>query len=237
MASTRTLLAWGLLCGVLGYATDALAGPHFVPNSQEFWDSSENWTTEYGPAYRDTVEQFSDMVPCTGDYALCFTSGPEPLPCKLTKDGRFANCTCTAQTGLNFVLITAILNYQVYQDTVARCSSPAGGGCLVPDTAPVCAAIKEGKLIPGADVISTFGPDAQAAIGDALTNGPIITCSRGPYAACMTAPCKTKKKGGNPECSCPVFWGTFQLTTPGAQCTLGDDLIPSSSFSPRLLNP
>ncbi len=32
------MLAWGSLCGLLGVSTDALAGPHFVPNSQEFWD-------------------------------------------------------------------------------------------------------------------------------------------------------------------------------------------------------
>lgn len=229
------MLAWGLLCGVLGFSADALAGPHFVPNSQEFWDNSENWTTEYGPAYRDTVENLSNMVPCTGDYALCFTSGPEPLPCKLTKDGRFANCTCTAQTGINYVLITAILNYQVYLDTVNFCGLD-GSGCALPDTAPVCKAIRDRKLIPGADLISTFSPDSRTAIGDALATGPPTKCPKGPYAGCMTAPCKTKK-GGDPECSCPVFWGAFQLTQTGVSCDLGDDLVWSSSFSPLLLLP
>jgi hypothetical protein len=230
------MLAWGLLCGVLGFSTDALAGPHFVPNSQEFWDNSENWTTEYGPAYRDTVESPTNMVPCTSDYALCFTSGPEPLPCTLKKDGRFAKCTCTAQTGLNFVLISAILNYQVYLDTVQVCGLDGSGCALDPDKAPVCKAIKDRKLIPGADLISTFSPSSQTAIGDALTTGPGTVCPKGPYAACMTAPCKAKK-GKNPECSCPVFWGSFQLTPTDAQCDLGDDLVWSSSFSPRLISP
>jgi hypothetical protein len=40
--------------------------PHFVPNSQEFWDFSKNWTTYYGPAYRDTVLERSEFLPCTG---------------------------------------------------------------------------------------------------------------------------------------------------------------------------
>ena len=122
-----SVLIAALLCGALGFSTNALSAPHFVPNDQEFWDNSENWTTEYGPAYRDTVEKLENMVPCTGQFALCFTSGPEPLPCEITKDGRFANCTCTAQSGLNFVLITAILNYQVYQDTVAVCGADGSG--------------------------------------------------------------------------------------------------------------
>ena len=229
------MLACGVLCGVLGFSTEALSGPPFVPNSQQFWDFSKNWTTEYGPAYRDTVERRENMVPCTGDYALCFISGPPPLPCELAKNGRFANCTCMAQTGLNFVLITAILNYQVYLDTVAVCGSDGSLCSGRPDMAPVCQAIKEGKLIPGADLISTFSSDAQTAIANAIVNGPLTACE-GPYAACMTASC-TMKKGGNPECSCPVFWGAFQLTQSGAQCDLNGDLVWSSSFSPILLKP
>jgi hypothetical protein len=46
------------------------------------------------------------MVPSTGDYASCSASGPEPLPFELTKDGRFAACTCLAQTELDFMLIS-----------------------------------------------------------------------------------------------------------------------------------
>src|SRR5271155_5146492 len=44
---------------------------HFVPNSQEFWDSSKNWPTNFGPAYRDTVTALSNFLPCTGKFALC----------------------------------------------------------------------------------------------------------------------------------------------------------------------
>ena len=137
------------LVSTRAYGDPSANGPHhgkhthFVPNSQAFWDFSKNWTTNYGPAYRDTDLAPSNFVPCIGQYALCFESGPEPLPCKLSSDGRFANCKCVVKTGLNFVLITSILNENVYQETVAQCGAD-GAGCTV-DTvgtnpAPVCKA-------------------------------------------------------------------------------------------------
>jgi hypothetical protein len=239
MKSTRArILVCGLLCGVLAFATDALAWEfpffpfvHFVPNSQAFWDYSKNWTTNFGPAYRDTVEDPKNMVPCTGRYALCFHSGPEPFPCRLTPGGRFANCKCTIEEGPNFVLITAILNYQVYLDTIAVCGADGSYCTGQPDKAPVCQAIKERKLIPGAQIISTFSTDVQADISAVLDGSMAPTvCSKGPYAGCMTAPCK-KTLSGDAECSCPVFWGPFQLTGEGAQCTLPFPLVPSASYS------
>src|SRR5664279_2073297 len=66
----------------------------FVPDSQLFWDDSKNWTTNYGPAYRDTMIVPTQMLACTGQFALCFHSGPEPLPCTLSPDGRSADCKC-----------------------------------------------------------------------------------------------------------------------------------------------
>jgi hypothetical protein len=138
------MLVGGLLCGVLGFSPEAMGLDfgffpliHFVPNSQTFWDNSKNWTTNFGPAYRDTVEKPENMVPCTGRYALCFHSGAEPFPCRLTPDGRFANCKCTIEEGLNFVLISAILNYQVYLDTIAVCGTDGSQCADVPDKAPV----------------------------------------------------------------------------------------------------
>ena len=147
-----------LVCSVLAFSTEALGLDsdffprrfHFVPNSQAFWDNSKNCTTIWGPAYRDTVERPENMVPCTGRYALCFHSGPEPLPCRLNVDGRFANCTCPIKDELNFVLISAILNYRVYLDTIAVCGID-GSNCSLPDSAPVCQAIRDGRLIPGAE--------------------------------------------------------------------------------------
>jgi len=138
--------------------------------------------------------------------------------------------------GLNFVLITAILNYQVYLETVAVCGSDGSKCFLHPDKAPVCQAIREGKFIGGASVISTFSPSFQSDISALLSDvepGPVTVCPKGPYAGCMTAPCKIKD--GFAQCSCPVFWGSFQLLQSHARCDLEDDLVWSSSFSPRLL--
>lgn len=237
-----------LLGGIFGSGSGAIGSdqfdshfrsrpPHFVPNSQRFWDNSKNWTTNFGPAYRDTVEKVENLVPCTGTYALCFHSGSEPLPCEIDRSGRFADCTCTVQREINFVLISAILNYKVYLDTIAKCGVD-GSGCTKPDEAPVCEAIRKRKLIRGADVISTFSgklrsqfEDLPASGSDAATEPTI--CPKGPYAGCMTAPCE-RTSSDEAVCTCPVFYGPFQLTGEGVECTLDDGLVNSASYSPAL---
>jgi len=78
-----TLVTCGILWAVTT-ASQAAAGPprgpsHFVPNSQAFWDFSQNWTTNYGPAYRDTVLAPSNFLACTGQLPCAFT--PDPSPC------------------------------------------------------------------------------------------------------------------------------------------------------------
>lgn len=242
-AMRASMLVGGLLWGILAFSTEAMGLDfgffpliHFVPNSQTFWDNSKNWTTNFGPAYRDTVERPENMVPCTGRYALCFHSGAEPFPCRLTPDGRFANCKCTIEEGLNFVLISAILNYQVYLDTIAVCGTDGSLCAGVPDKAPVCRAIRDRKLIPGAQLISTFSADVQAdikAMLDGSIGSDVTVCPKAPYAGCMTAPCR-KTWSGDAECSCPVFWGPYQLTGAGAQCTLPPPLVPSAGYVPEL---
>ena len=234
------ILAALVVLGAAGMTGVAAGNPfHFVPNSFEFWDFSKNWTTNYGPAYRDTVEDVTtNFLPCTGQFALCFHSGAEPLPCRMTNDGRFANCTCTVQNGTNYVLITAILNHAVYRETVRSCGTD-GRFCKGTDTAPVCQRLDTGHgffLIPGAQVISTFDTSTTTAMKDADAAGPsganVQNCE-GPFAGCMTAGCRLTKDG-EAECTCPVFWGRFQLVPKGAQCDLGPDLVPSASYNPKL---
>ena len=179
------------------------------------------------------MEDSSNFLECTGQFALCFHSGAKPLPCKMSKDGRFADCTCTVQEGTNFVLITAILNYDTYLKT-ARVCFPDGSNCAAPDQAPVCNLLKKGRLIPGAEVISTYDPSVTTTIKDAMEDRPsLVKHCDGPFAGCMTAPCKFTKNG-QAECSCPVFWGKFQLFGPNQRCELGGDLIPSGSYHPGL---
>ena len=207
----------------------------FVPDNQLFWDNSKNWTTNYGPAYRDTVlDPKVQFLACSPQFALCFHSGPDPYPCHLAPDGRSANCLCTVQTAKSYVLQGAILNYPVYLATLAKCK-PDNSGCQNTDDAPVCKLLNNGELIPGADVISTFDTESREQILKALATAGknFTTCDKGAYAGCMTAPCRNNGDG-TANCKCPVFYGPFQLTGKNAQCSLGGDLINSASYNPAL---
>ncbi len=206
----------------------------FVPDSQSFWDNSLNWTTNYGPAYRGTVEVPSQMLGCSTQFALCFHSGAEPYPCTLSADGQSANCLCTVATTTNYTLINAILNYQVYQSTVQACGLD-GSGCPNVGQAPVCGYLQGGTLMPGADVISTYDPEARLDILKAFgsANPPFTACPKAPYAECMTAPCLINSDG-TANCKCPVFYGKYQLVGKNAQCSLGSGLVPSASYLPIL---
>jgi len=107
----------------------------------------------------DIVERPWNFLPCEGGpIALCYYSGPEPETCTLTEDGRFATCQCfeISDARRYFVDIHAILNYWVYLKTVKTCGKQ-GLKCFGKvNKAPVCTAINEGKLLPGADLISAF---------------------------------------------------------------------------------
>lgn len=229
VVSTGCLANAALAQGVILY------GPQFVPNLQSFWDSSKNWTTNLGPAYRDTVEEPSQMLACSNQFALCFHSGAEPYPCTLSLDGRSANCQCTVADELNYTLVNAILNYPIYLATVRACGAD-GSNCPDTGSAPVCKFLDHGALIPGANVISTFDPGTVEEITEAIKAGPsaATTCPKAPYAACMTAPCQLNKGGATASCKCPVFYGKYQLVGPGAQCSLGGNLVPSASYVPEL---
>ena len=134
----------------------------------------------------------------------------------------------------NYTLSTAILNYPVYLSTFNTCGQ-YGASCLKTNQAPVCKLLQGGALIPGADVISTYDPDANTAIAKALNKqSPLTTCPKAPFAGCMTAPCTMNSDGSTATCKCPVFNGRFMLQGAGAQCSLGGDLIPSASYIPLL---
>ena len=215
-----------------GYPLDWVQ--QFVPNSRDFWDNSYNWTSNYGPAYRGTVETPTQFLGCSTQFALCFHSGPEPYPCTLSADGQTANCLCTVATATNYTLIDGILNYDIYQQTVAACGSN-GSGCPNVGQAPVCSYLQGGTLMPGADVISTYDSQSKKEIVKALASGaPVYTeCVKQPYAECMTAPCLLNNDG-TANCKCPVFYGNFQLTGTNNQCAPGPGLVPSASYLPAL---
>ncbi len=205
---------------------------HFLPNSHAFWSKPENWTTEYGPAYANILLAPSNFVPCRGGpYALCYysgpNSGPQDLSCTLTPDGEYANCLCyDIPYGVYFVDINAILNYSVYQDTIAQCGSD-GSKCAAVNSAPVCQSVNQGNLIPGAKMFSTFSFDCISTNGIGQTN-----CTTAPYAGCMTAPCSATNQPGIVQCSCPTFNGPYQVGQNDQACTLADGLTWSAAYAP-----
>jgi hypothetical protein len=205
---------------------------HFVPNSHAFWSDPANWTTDYGPAYANILLTGSNFLPCRGGpFSLCYysgpNSGPEDLSCTLTPDGLYANCKCfDIPYGVFFVDINGILNHSIYEKTIAQCGID-GSLCGTLNSAPVCQAINQGKLIPGTSLYSTFSFDCVPTNGIGQTN-----CSQAPYVGCMTAPCFKTGQSGIDRCSCPVFDGPYQVGQNNQECTLGGDLVWSAAYAP-----
>ena len=205
---------------------------HFVPNSHAYWSNPTNWTTTFGPAYADITLASSNFVPCRGGpYALCYYSGPssgaENLSCTVTADGNYADCQCfDIPYGVFFVDINAILNHAVYEKTIAQCGVD-GSLCATLNSAPVCANVNQGNLIPGSSVYSTFSFDCVPENGLGVTN-----CAEQPYAGCMTAPCFKTSQAGIVNCSCPTFNGPYQVGQNDQTCIVGDNLVWSAAYAP-----
>ncbi len=137
----------------------------------------------------------------------------------------------------SFVLISGILNKQVYEDTAAASAcGPDGSNCLnlsnlnsgKPE-APVCDALRNKTLFPGADLISDFSqivivpgyppPGEKGAFSKTCPESGDANL----YAGCMTAPCKNTGKidkvTGLPivKCTCPTYDGPNQVGNPQIQ--------------------
>jgi len=224
-----------------------------------------NCTTNSSPspcAWADAVKASTDaqaatyFLACnldnTGPIALCYYSGVPRSPfftpsCTFSQAKNAAECDCyqissnTPNAGsYSYVLMTGILNKEVYEDTVNNCVDPTDGSitCLnLSDLqsglkeAPVCDAIRNKTLFPGADLISDF---SQIPIPNIATAGfpppgekdsfmqtcPTPSGGANLYAGCMTAPCKTTGKidenTGFPivKCTCPTYDGPNQVGNP-----------------------
>ena len=199
-------------------------------------------TTPYGPPWANIVMKGENLLECKGKtapIALCYYSGPGPTtPC--TADGLgIANCTCYEIPGGQRYLvdINAILDRDVYLKTVAKCGKD-GSRCRPTGSleAPVCEAINNNTLIPGADLISTFSLYLEKQIHI----DPTTCATPAAYAGCMTAPCKrTGKidpKTGLPlvQCGCPIFMGPYQVGTAidQDQCVLAGNYVWSAAYNP-----
>lgn len=188
-------------------------------------------TTPYGKAQADILLQNSNFLPCKGGpIALCYYSGPEPVACELSRDGRSANCACyEIPYGPFYVDINAILNLDVYLDTVDKCGRD-GTGCTTTNSAPVCDVINTGELIPFAEMISTFSFACAPEDGLGQTN-----CDSAVYAGCMTAPCRTPA-GGDPgivNCACPTWDGPFQIGSFLPSCDIEAGQVWSAAYNPN----
>jgi hypothetical protein len=203
-------------------------------------------TTRYGPPWADILLGPENFLACKGaSIALCYYSGPANSVTPCTSDGEgVANCTCYAipHGSTYYVDINAILNLDVYLDTVSACEHD-GRGCQPAGTrtAPVCDVINGNKLIPGADLISTFSAflDQEIPIRPTSCDAPAL------YAGCMTAPCKrtVDPVTGLPpvdpatglelvQCACPTYTGPYQVgNLEGNQCVLGGDNVWSAAYT------
>jgi hypothetical protein len=201
-------------------------------------------TTPYGPPWANIIMQKSNFLECKGAaIALCYYSGPGPTtPC--TPDGLgIANCTCyEIPAGQPYMVdINAILNLDVYLKTVAKCGKQ-GQNCRPTGSfeAPVCEAINNNTLIPGADLISTFSLylEKQKQQYSQFSIDPTTCATPAAYAGCMTAPCKrTGKKDPNTglplvQCGCPVYTGPYQVGTTTNQCVLEGNYVWSAAYTP-----
>ncbi|KRT65146.1 MAG: hypothetical protein XU11_C0034G0009 [Candidatus Dadabacteria bacterium CSP1-2] len=195
--------------------------PTFIPNNM--------MTTPYGPAFADIVLVPSNFLPCKGGpFALCYYSGPEPETCVITEDGKFARCKCFEFAyGKYFVDINAILDTEIYLETIAECGLE-GSMCQETNQAPVCESINSGEFIPGADSVSTFSFECIPEEGIGLTN-----CPQDLYAGCMTAPCIKTDEEGIVDCLCPTFAGPYQIGLNNQTCDIGPELVWSAAFNPN----
>jgi len=196
-------------------------------------------TTPYGPPWADILMKTENFLECKGAaIALCYYSGPGPTtPCTLDGLG-IANCTCyEIPSGQSyFVDINAILNRDVYLKTVAACGKD-GSKCRPTGSlqAPVCEAINNNTLIPGADLVSAF----SLYLAKQIHIDPTTCATPAAYAGCMTAPCKrTGKidpKTGLPlvQCGCPTFTGLYQVGTAinQDQCVLQGNYVWSAAYN------
>lgn len=237
------------------YSRDILRGASL----KDVYTFNDRRTTTNGPAYANIVNSSSNFIKCTPPsgrafaYALCYYSGPNaptgtnadnpPLPCTMSADGRYANCTCYAITNElaagkvpYLVDINAISNLDMYKKTIETCGR-SGEKCASGATdVAVCDAINTNLLVPGADMISVFstlyGQDYAVQGQDPMTN--CVGKDAGVYAGCMTAPCELtgkKDKNGNAlvNCKCPIYTGPYQIGQANQSCDANKTATGTSS--------
>ena len=223
-----------------------------VPSASAVDPLSHNcneWVPNPG-AGADVIAAPSDFLPCSEfPYALCYYSGPDPMPCVTGPDGKTASCECYyvdklgatpsgsvagAKTTLNMVDKQSILNGCVAEETEDFCAQD-GVDCGQVDVAPVCWYLQNRKEIFAPPAFGQV--DAVSTFSFAQVDGASIGCTQcsGTYAGCMTAPCKLQDDGNGgvlAVCSCPLATGPYQVGQNGQACDLspqGQGLVWSAA--------
>lgn len=154
-------------------------------------------------------------VSCEQDlYALCAYAN-----CTQNENSETANCPCYSVQGSSLARIDLIHDDQIRQATIDKCTNVTS--CIDND-APICEAISDGSLWPGADAVSTFSRAFELENGVVLNESgerdkPNWECfgqKNRLVPNCMLAPCRILDvPSANPyfageammECTCALI--------------------------------
>ena len=215
-------------------------------------------TTPYGPAYANIAIP-EKRIPCAPpigrrhSYALCYYSGPNyptgvnssnpSLPCKLSENGVYADCSCLliTTTGKSseqsyYVGLDVVSNFDIYKLQTETCGENASACLNQGITPPICEALNVNLLIPGADVVSVYSEVLQSDYYPAGETSGSTSCTDGLYAGCMTSPCERTGKfdaSGREivQCKCPVYKGPHQIGQANQSCDA--NRLPSGANPPN----
>lgn len=211
-------------------------------------------TTGYAPAQADVVVSGENMLACTsGKYALCYYSGPDPMPCTVNSEG-YAECQCQVFEATEehpmYVDINSILNTCIYIETTTQCGKygqgvPGGycqnlgkkyGDAIAIVEPSLCEYIAKGTFDRNADYISTFSFKTVTAPDGTVMELGCHDCEKSRYAGCMTASCSgTTTTDGRvyTTCKCPTYDGAFQYGNRAVKsCTLDSGQVWSAAYNP-----
>ena len=154
-------------------------------------------------------------VSCEQDlYALCAYAN-----CTQNENSKTANCPCYSVQGSSLARIDLIHDDQIRQATIDKCTNVTS--CIDND-APICEAISDGSLWPGADAVSTFSRAFELENGVVLDesgerdkpNWECVGQKNRLVPNCMLAPCRVLDvPSANPyfageatmECTCALI--------------------------------
>jgi len=149
-------------------------------------------------------------------YALCAYA-----KCTMNDDMMTANCPCYSLSGSSLARIDVIPDPKVKQATLDECVDATA---CSQNNAPICEAIADGTLWPGADAVSTFSraleiENGVMVDGNGERGSPNWNCAVPPSGDrlvpnCMLAPCRALdgpvsvpyfEGDATMECTCPLI--------------------------------